>query len=260
MKKSVKKTFSKKKTFKSMKLKLLKGKTKKHKKTLHKRKKIQFGGVRFEEFTTTLDNDIFPNIFAQIKGDSTDAILESLKVTINPEILESMVNEAIVTTNTGKVQNLIRQKFPCAYVRELYKHLINGLIDKWIEKCNNIGASNKAKGLGASYIRWVCRATSREFTGVDNIVTRLACNKDILRNRDAKLYHCDPTKPFMPCPSEEYVISRYITNPQENPIDPNDENNEKWLTLVAAAKRDNEGWSMFAEMGKGIGESWFAAV
>jgi hypothetical protein len=249
-----------KKTFKRMKSKMLKGKTKKHKKTLHKRKKIQFGGAKFEDFLNTLDSDIFPNIFTQIKGNSTDSILESLKTTIKPGILENMINEAIVTTNTGRSRNLIHKKFPCSYVRELYKYLINGLIDKWIEKCNNIGASNKAKGLGASYIRWVCRATSREFTDVDSLATRLACNKDRLRNRDAQTYQCDVTKPDIPCPSEEYVIARYITNPKRNPIDPNDENNEKWLTLVDAARRDNEGWSLFAEMGKGVGENWFAAI
>jgi len=260
MKKSIKKTFLKKKTSKSMKLKMLKSKTKKHKKTLHKRKKLQFGGVKFDDFISNINGDVFTNIFNPIKGDSTEAILESLKITLNPEILENMIEETIDKTNMGRTQNLVPKKLPCAYIRELYKNLINGLIDKWLEKCVAIGASNKAKGLGASYIRWVCRATSREFTDVDSVATRLACNKDRLRNRDAEIYHCDPTKPDMPCPSEEYVISRYITNPKKNPIDMNDENNEKWLTLVAAAKRDNEGWSMFAEMGKGVGESWFGAV
>ena len=259
MRKSVKKTF------KNMKLKILKGKSKKHKKSLHKkslnkRKKIQFGGDKFDDLILNLNNEVFPNIFGSINGNSTDAILEKLKIILNPEILENMIKETIDKTNKGKFKLLIPKKLPCSYVRELYKTLIDGLINKWVEKCDTIGASNKAKGLGASYIRWVCRATSREFTDVDSIATRLACNKDRLRNRDAEIYRCDPTQPDMPCPSEEYVITRYITNPKNNPIDPNDETNEKWLSLVQAARRDNEGWSLFAELGKGIGENWFASV
>ena len=125
MKKSVKKSFSKKKTFKNMKLKMLKGKTKKHKKTLNKRKKLQIGGTKLEEFISNLNTEIVPTIFNPIKGDSTDAILESLKITINPEILENMVKEVIDKTNTGKTQSLIPKKLPCAYVRKLYKNLIN---------------------------------------------------------------------------------------------------------------------------------------
>lgn len=197
------------------------------------------GGVdKWVIFTKSLNDNFFLNIFANINGNSTDEVLQNLETFLTPYVLQDAIIIEINKTNGTAQRLLLPKKFPCNYVRKLYTILINGLIDNWIKKCDAIGSTNKAKGLGASYIRWVSRVTSRKFTSTIGKFTK-NCQPEDLEQRDAREHNCDPNKPEEPCPSQEYVINKYIINPQKNPIDVNDENNRKWLGLIEAAKRDN---------------------
>jgi hypothetical protein len=231
MKKSVKKSFRKgvKRSAKRSTKRKFKNKTK---------KMMRGGADKWIIFTKSLNDNFFLNIFSNINGTSTDEVLKNLEIFLTPDVLQDAIIIEINKTNGSAQRLLLPKKFPCNYVRKLYTILINGLIDNWIKKCDAIGSTNKAKGLGASYIRWVSRVTSRRFTSPTGRFTK-NCQPEDLEQRDAREHNCDPTKPEEPCPSQEYVINKYITNPQKNPIDVNDENNIKWLGLIEAAKRDN---------------------
>ncbi len=260
MKKSVKKGY--KKSFrKGYKKSFRKG----YKKSVrNKTKKMQFGGDKFNRLPPIFKADIYSVIFMNISGNSTNEILNKLEQFLTPDILEQMIILSIDKANapdpkskTNQVQLPIPYKMPCPYIRELYIELIGNLIDAWIEKCNEIGATNKAKGLGASYIRWVCRSTTRKFTNINEIFTRNACNPKELELRDSNKYSCNIENPNEPCPSIQYVINKYITNTKINPISEDDENNEKWLELVRAARRDNETVTKIADWWKMfIGDYW----
>lgn len=206
----------------------------------HKR----FGGFnKMDIFNSGLQHlpaYIFKNL--DINNDeSTNAIIRKLKINVTPDLVENGIKQIIKSMNSSKKSQHVSEKFSCWQVRETYEILIPIFISEWLSILDEINTTNKAKGLGASYLRWVIRVAVRRFTNLDVMRTRFGCNPQTLEQRDVDKYNCRPNEE---CPSENYLINKYNL-----PID--DENDMIWVDkLVNAASRHNSQVDTAATYGK----------
>ena len=211
-----------------------------HKRNSNSRKKYGSGKEdTFYKYLKTIPIELFRD-FNIDADESTDDVIEKLKMTVAPDTLESHIKDIIDAMNSVPGVQQFSDKFGCWQVREMYVILIQAFISEW-EKVTSDNATNKAKG--AAYLRWVMRVTVRRFTNVYSMATRNACNPTTLEQRDIQKYHCQPNEE---CPTEAYLIDRLG-------IPADDENSPKWLEMVESAKRENRNFDFGAATGKFFG-------
>ena len=173
-------------------------------------------------------------------NDSTNTIMNRLKSILTMNNLREAIIAKIAQTNRGRTRNLMKESLSCWETRELYITLIQTFVRKWMEIMEN-NKNFQATGLGASYIRWISRITSRSFTNTDKLLTRYMCNPAALEVRDARTYpDCIRGEP---CPTLEY-LARRLELPMDDIVNP------KWLDLVESALRDNNNVTFQASVGR----------
>jgi hypothetical protein len=220
-------------------------------------KKQHGGGTPFEDmlhgepirfFFTTIMDTLNLN-----QRDTTDELIQKLKTNFNHEIVIDNIHKAIDDVNLGKTRNLLPKLFSCSNVRILYENLISNLTQAWINKLDNINLRNnlKAKALGCSYIRFVCKRSTRRLTE-NTMRTKsmppFGCPPEGLRRRDAIFYNDEEcNKEDYQCPSNRYLYQHYGISS----TDP--DNDTQWNRIISSSTRRNSDYSTMAVVGKMLG-------